>query len=469
MCTSDRRGARRRGWRRAAGRLLMPAAACVASLAHAAAAQPVLPPQAQETRPPLTLERTIASALARHPLVEAARARAEAARATRTLVQSVPNPIATVWLENIGVQGRPASAGASREVQAYVTWPIEQLIRRPDRVRQAEAEIDVAEAAAALARRQVVSGAVRAFFELALAQALRDEAEENRDRLAQLAAYSRARVEQGVTAEGELLRIETELDQVSTAVVLAGVALTRSQAALEPYLSSDAISGGLDALRVVVPDEPGGGPAALPAVGDLLERSARARPELVAGRARVESATAAAAYERTASWRQLGLTFGGKQLDGQTSMIASVNLAVPIFNQNRGGIARATSERIAAEEELRWAERTVAADVEGAYRAAQQLTRQIERLRQSFLSRAEAIHEYTVGAYQEGGATLLQVLDATRTLADARLTFLRTLLAERESLFVLALVASADPSGALQLFHTWTGSPSASPARGAQP
>lgn len=462
-------GARRsRAWFRCPWRV---AGACVvaALVPVCAPAQVLVPPSPPPAASTLTLDQAVAASLAQHPLIEAARARVEAARAGRTMTAALPNPVATVWVENAGFPGQPLLVGLAKETSAYVTWPFEQLFRRPDRVRQADADIKVADAVAAHTRRQVVAAAVRAFFRVALSQALEDESEENRDRLAQLAAYSRARVNEGVTAEGELLRIEIELDQANTAVVMAEVDLTRSQAELLPYLDPASTPGPLTGLRLSVPDDQAGGAEVLPSVETLLARAREVRPELVAAQARVASATAAAAYERTMSGRQLGATFGGKQFEGRTSMIASLNLAVPVFNRNRGGIARATSERAATDEDLRWAERTVAAEVQGAHQAAVQLTQQVERLRESFLTRAENVHRYTLGAFQEGGASLLQVLDATRVLADARLTYLKTLLAERESLFTLALATGADPTDALAQFHTWTSSPTAGAIPGVRP
>jgi len=77
-------------------------------------------------------------------------------------------------------------------------------------------------------------------------------------------------------------------------------------------------------------------------------------------------------------------------------------------------------------------------------------------LRQTFLGRAAEVHRLTLGAYQEGGATLLQVLDATRMLADARLTYSRTLFAQRESLFRLALAIGSEPLDALDALHAWS-------------
>jgi outer membrane protein TolC len=79
------------------------------------------------------------------------------------------------------------------------------------------------------------------------------------------------------------------------------------------------------------------------------------------------------------------------------------------------------------------------------------------------------VQQLTLGAYQEGGATLLQVLDATRMLADAHLTFVRLLCAQRQALFELALATGVEPGEALDLVRTWEGSVDApAPTGGAQ-
>ena len=84
----------------------------------------------------------------------------------------------------------------------------------------------------------------------------------------------------------------------------------------------------------------------------------------------------------------------------------------------------------------------------GAYEVSQRLDAQVAELRRSFLSRAEESSRITLAAYQEGAATLLQVLDATRTLASARLSYARTVLAARESFFELMIAAGYDAATA---------------------
>ena len=405
-----------------------------------------------------TLEDAVTAALAQHPLVEAARARHDAARSERDGVRAIPNPIATFWVED----------DLPRETSFYFTYPLESLVQRASRVRRAEEDLRAAGASLTLARRLVVADTVRAFFGVALAQVLHEEAEENRDRLEQLVSYNRARVGEGVTAEVELLRLDVELSRAANDVVLAEVELTRTRARLSPYLG-DRARGGLAAIRASVPEPPVLAVSPIPALDVVLAAARGGRPEIVSGRARAAAAAAAAQHERSLTLRQIGATVGSKRVDGRSAIVAGLSMTIPLFNLNGGPIARAASERIAAEQELVWVERSVGAGVEGAYGAATRLTSQLAELQQTFLARAGSVHRLTLAAYQEGGASLLQVLDATRMLADARLTYARTLFAQRESLFDLALATAPEPSDAFQLLRTWSTPPTVAHRAGDRP
>ena len=144
----------------------------VAPLATVMAQQPALPAAADGW----TLEDAVIRALAQHPLVEAARARVDAARGERAGVHALANPVGTFWMEN----------DAPRESSLYFTYPIEAIMQRSPRVRRADEDIRTATASLAVARRHVAGETVRAFFDVALAQALHEEAKENRGRLEQL-------------------------------------------------------------------------------------------------------------------------------------------------------------------------------------------------------------------------------------------------------------------------------------------
>jgi cobalt-zinc-cadmium efflux system outer membrane protein len=173
------------------------------------------------------------------------------------------------------------------------------------------------------------------------------------------------------------------------------------------------------------------------------------RSELLSANARVSAAQAETVLQRVLTVRQVGATVGVKRVDGTNSMIAGLSMPVPLFDRNRGEVQRATSELLAAQHERAWAERAVTAEIRGAYDAAERLSAQVSRVESTFLVRAEEVNRITLGAYQEGAATLLQVIDAARTLADARLTYYRIVLGQRQSLFDLSMAAGDDPEVAL--------------------
>jgi cobalt-zinc-cadmium efflux system outer membrane protein len=170
---------------------------------------------------------------------------------------------------------------------------------------------------------------------------------------------------------------------------------------------------------------------------------------MLGARARVTAATTETSVQRALTVRQVGATFGFKRVEGENAMIAGISMPVPLFDRNRGEIQRATGELLAAQEELTWTERAVVAEMAGAYTAVQRLSTQVSSLEHAFLDRADETNRITLAAYQEGAATLLQVLDATRTVADARLTYYRAVLAQRQSVFDLAMAAGDDPEVAL--------------------
>jgi cobalt-zinc-cadmium efflux system outer membrane protein len=393
-----------------------------------------------------TLESVLAAAADKNPLVEAARARLLAARGARRTAGALPNPIATYQVENTAFPGRPAPPGLNRETSTFLSVPLEGLYQRWPRVKRADEEIKAADAAVVIARRQVMLNAAHAFYRLALAQVGADVAAETSTALARLESLNRVRVREGAAAEGDLIRLQVELARAESDLVLEDVELSRARADLLPFLGDfDSNHTPPDSVRVVI-DGARAAPIPLPPPTGLVATALRVRPELVEARARVAAAGAESRYQRTLTIRQLGATFGSKRINGENSMIAGLSLPIPLFDQNRGEVQRASAERVAAEQELAWGERTLSAQVQAAYDAANKLSAQAARLQESFLSRAEEARRITLTAYEEGAATLLQVLDATRALGDARVTYYRILFEQRQSLLDLAAAVGEDPA-----------------------
>jgi outer membrane protein, heavy metal efflux system len=317
-------------------------------------------------------------------------------------------------------------------------------------------------------RQRVALDASRAYYRAAVAQVGLDAALDLSSWLDTVVAYNRTRVKEGVAAEADLIRSELERDRAAADATVEEADLARARADLATFVGDS--TGMLSALVVVIADAPLAlSTGAFPPVGavdppaqstmsvraegaremNVLTRSAtltRAlaqRPEVRAARERVAAASAGAATERAMLVRQLGLTFGTKQSAGATSMIAGISLPFPLFDQNRGEVARAVAERDAAAFELAAEERAVRAQVAGAYEAARLLTERAGALSQrshGYLARADEARRIALGAYREGAVPLIQVIDAARAWGEARVAYYRILFAQHQS--VLDFVAA---------------------------
>ncbi len=416
--------------------------AALAASSHSAAAQ-----DAGAGRP-LTLNDVIRAAVERNPLIDAARARVGAAHGARLTAGTLPNPILTYQVENAGFPGRASPTGQTRETSGFATLPLESVWQRWPRVRKADDNLRTADAELAVARQQVATDAARAFLRVAFAQVTVKASADILEGLDSLLRYSRARVVEGAAAEGDLIRLQVERDRAATDRVLQQVELVRARGVLAPFLDDSAQGAGRARVLVVDDDSLFVSDVSLATASTFVARTAL-RPDVIAARARAAAAGAEAALQRTLLVRQLGATVGTKSTGGAYSMIAGLSVPFPLFDQNRGEVQRASSERVAAGHELVWVERRSLAEIAAAYEAAQLLTAALGALDRQFLARAAEARRIAVAAYQEGAVPLLQVIDATRTLADARLTYYRALFARQGSLLDLYAAAGLDPLGAL--------------------
>jgi len=405
----------------------------------------------------LTLHDVLDSALARHPLVEAAHARVRAAHGTRTTAGAFGNPMLSYDVENAAFPGGSRVTGMARETMTTATLPLESFVQRFPRTRRADAEVRAAEADARGVRQQLALDASRAFFRTALAQVSIEVAGDLTTWLDSVVAYNRTRVEEGVAAEADLIRAELERDRAAAQLTLYEADYARTRAELAAFLG-DLRSGvpnvvvTIDDATIPLPDFPDSSSARSDAHAAPLavaQTDLERRPDVRAARERLTSAGAGISVERATILRELGATFGAKRTAGITSMVAGLSLPLPIFDPNRGEIARASAERDVAALDLAARERTARAELAGAYEAARLLTAQVSLLtrgtagRPAFLSRADEARRIALGAYREGAVPLLQVIDAARAWGDARLAFYETLYAQHESVALL-LVARGD-------------------------
>ena len=430
----------------------------------------------------LTLTALLDSVASGHPLVAASRARVRVAEAARTSAGIFGNPVLGFEVDNTPFPWQHSVSlppGMERESMTTATIPLEPLYQRSPRIRRADAELRATRADAVGERQQVAGDAARAFYRTALAQVGVDIAQDLASWLDTLVSYNAKRVDEGAAAEADLIRSQLERDRALADQSIEEAELARSRAQLSAFLGSVsaqdrfapraiAVSAGSAPLPLALAERerPQARASDRASTGtdsalSTSSRDDRPRPDVLAARERVTASSAAIAAERTMLVRQLGATVGVKQSAGTATLIAGVSLPIPIFDQNRGEVARARAERDVATYVLADRERTASAEIQGDWEAARLLTDRALRLtgattstgdsssRATFLERADDARRIALGAYREGAVPLIQVLDAARAWGEARRAFYQTLYEQHESVLELLTAEGIDLQEAL--------------------
>ncbi|MBK6848875.1 MAG: TolC family protein [Proteobacteria bacterium] len=270
-----------------------------------------------------------------HPRLAAGRLLVDAARGGVDAALAVPNP---TLAGSVG-QGRARSGDASRaEVGLALTMPLSWLAQRRSRVDAAAGEVELAVAESEALRRAVLVQLRTLFWSLAYEQARVAAHEALLGQTSTLVRLVRRRVEMGEVRPVEGIRVEIELEKITSDLESARVACAARQAEL--------------ALWVGLPVG-----QALVAVADLetLPRAmardtalARAtHPALGVARARARLLAAEVGTERMA--RVPALSVNGFTLHELDRRAYGVGLTVdlPLGNWNAGRIAQAEA-RLAA-------------------------------------------------------------------------------------------------------------------------
>jgi len=163
------------------------------------------------------------------------------------------------------------------------------------------------------------------------------------------------------------------------------------------------------------------------------------RPDLIAKDRTL--AQRAAELKLARAYRVPDVTFGlDKNIQGPegpnspNQIGAGLSVPLPLFNRNQGGILQAEAGIRAAEADRHKTRLQVEIDVETAYRDFTQTQMLVQAYRSGVLDDARASRDIAKKAYERGGTTILDVLDAFRTFNTTMQGYLEALLGYQRSL-----------------------------------
>ncbi|MGH9765970.1 MAG: TolC family protein [Blastocatellia bacterium] len=366
----------------------------------------------------LTEDEAVAIALWNNPALQAELTALGLARADLIQAGQLSNPVLTLIF--------PFS---TRIIESVANWPFEALWQRPRRVAAAKLEMErvgetlvsraldlardvrlaYADYAAAQMRAGASAGAVRERREIAVIVNARfrsgdiSELETNASVIdARLAEEQATRFTHEVALAKERLRalLGFGADGPSFDINIPPAAVDPNQ------LNTVALATASESTETL---------------DTLLKQALDARPELKAAELAIEAAGARAKWERS---RILAVSATAKEYGRGANgweQGPGMQIELPIFNRNQGGVSRAEAEIERAAKQLIAARQRVVAEVREAYTQLTQAREAHELWRARVLPPLEEDIRSAERAYKAGDVSYLFVLETTRRLTDARL------------------------------------------------
>jgi cobalt-zinc-cadmium efflux system outer membrane protein len=367
-----------------------------------------LPSKAGAQSLPFTESEVLARLSPASPRVRAIRAGVDVARADVLTAARWPNPRVTVDRESV--------AGVT-EFMSMVSQPLPINGYRGLQVQAAAALVDASSSRADDELRRARADLRLAFAQLVAAQARERELTAARDRLRGLVDVLAKREAAGDAAGFDRLRAEREVLDLDADRAAAATDRARAQATIVGFFADP-----IEAARIVAVDAGTARPP-LPPTEALFEQAQSVRGELLALRKEIESANFS---ERAAERRRIpdpeivagtkSSTLGG----GDIGSVVTVHATVPLFDRSRPerALARAkAAQAVARVEALRVSLRS---EITALRASVVERREAAERYRSAAVAGADEIERIAQVSYDAGERVILELLDAYRTGASAR-------------------------------------------------
>lgn len=361
----------------------------------------------------LTLDEALSRATDANPSLRAAAREVSAVEATILQARTRPNPELQGLVEDL--------RNETRITTVQINQPIELGGKRGARISAAEKNRSAAALALDAQRAEIRADVVTAFADVLAAQEGVRLAQATADLAQRASGVAARRVQAGRVSPVEETRARVAEANVRMEAATAGYQLAAARkrlaglwGAAEPDFAQ--VQGNLESLPP------------LPLLTDLNQQL-ETSPALLRARLEIERRSALTRVERSLGTPDVTVSLGARRNNelGLNQAIVGASLPLPLFNRNQGNILEAERRTDKARDEL------AAATVQASNALAQaharlDLARQsVTTLREQILPGAQSAYDAATRGFELGKFSFLEVLDAQRTLFQARAQYQRAL------------------------------------------
>ena len=383
----------------------------------ASPAVPLSVPRSGPLPASLTLAQALDEAAARSPAVVAAEREVAAAEARVRQASYRNNPELSLEVENVAGTGELRGI-RSMETTLAVNQRLDLGGRRGARVDVARAELAVQQLQLAIARADLSQSVREQFARAVVARERLEQANDNLEWARELARIAGILVDAGREPPLRGLRARSALAQAQAA----------REAGEADELAARSTLGALFGLGTPVEKVSG-------SILDLTPRTIAEQASLEVRLAEAERAVAAAQLRQQRAERRLDPAVGAGvrhvRETGDFGLVAGVSMPLQIFDRNRGNIEAARQALAAAEARRANMIASTTARARNAIGAVEAAQRRVAALEGAAIPEAAEALRLAQRSYEEGRASLLELLDTRNayTAAQAQLTEARLALA----------------------------------------
>jgi outer membrane protein, heavy metal efflux system len=366
---------------------------------------------AEPTQKTYVLPDIIGLAIERNPVVAGAMAVIDQNTGQRTAAGAYPNPT----IKGDGGRGYLKDAGAltneiprsATEYMAGFSQPIEWPAKRAARQSAAEAGLAGASVGLIETRLNLTTDVKVAFYDLLLAQRDLELTKNNLSIVEDVRRIVAVRVRIGEAPQFELIKAEVE-------VLKANQAVTRSENTVRVNrVILDTLTGGALGATFNITGDFLVYPVGLD-LDRLTARSMGQHPSIQRLARSIEQADRTIEFERQARVPNVSLNTSYTREYGREGFDVGLSVPTPIWYQRQGEIAGSLGAKRKEEAELLRMRNELLRQINQYFQDAQTTAKLIEVLEKGLLRQAEEALRIAKLSFQQGAASLLDVLDAQR-------------------------------------------------------
>ena len=367
--------------------------------------------KAETAQPMFGLPQIIGLAMERNPMIAGANALIDQSTGQRTAAGAYPNPT----LRGDAGKGYLRDAGAltteiprsATEYMAGFSQPLEWPAKRAARQSAAEAGLAGASVGLVETRLNLTSDVKVAFYDLLLAQRDLELAKNNLTIVEDVRRVVGARVRLGEAPQFDLIKAEVEVLKANQAVTRGENTVRVNRVILDTLTAgalgpSYAVSGDFLAF-----------PAGLD-LEQLTSRSMQQHPSIQRLARSIDQADRTIEFERQNRVPNVSLNTSYTREYGREGFDVGLSVPTPLWYQRQGEIAGSLGAKRREEAELLRTRNELLRQINQYYQDAQTTAKLIEVLEKGLLRQAEEALRIAKFSFQQGAASLLEVLDAQR-------------------------------------------------------